>query len=298
VGAVEFSQHCLQTIIDNDGDVVAVFTIEKEKSAMHSDYADISGLAADRGVPVHAAGDMNRPENIEIIKSYAPDIIFVFGWSRLISQEILDIPPMGCIGVHPALLPKNRGRHPIVWALVEGLAESGLTFFYLEDTADSGDIIWQKAFPISLEDDARTVYEKIKTLGKQAIEEFLPQLQQKIAPRIIQDDASATYWRKRTQKDGEIQWDASAMTTYNLVRGLTHPYVGAHTYVDGQEIKVWKARLSQSPYAAQTSDSAPGTVLGVSEDGFEVATGNGSLMVCDYEPAGSVTIQPGSRLGK
>ena len=298
VGAVEFSRHCLQVILENRGNVVAVITMAKNMAVIHSDYADLSDLATAHGIPVYEVEDLNHADNVKLVESAAPDVIFVFGWSRLISREILDIPPMGCIGSHPALLPRNRGRHPIVWALVEGLEESGLTFFYLEDSADSGDILWQKAFPISLEDDARSVYEKIKSLASEAIEEFLPQLEGGSAHRIPQDDALATYWRKRTQKDGEIQWGAPAMTTYNLVRGLTHPYVGAHTYTEGQVIRVWKAKLLQSPSLPQAATPAPGTVLEVYHDSFKVTTGDGYLTVCDYEAAVPGVIRHGSRLGK
>ena len=298
VGAVEFSRHCLEAVLENHGDVVAVITIAKKQSGIHSDYADFSGLAAAHGIPVYEVEDINRTDNVELIESLCPDVIFVFGWSRLISREILDIPPLGCIGVHPALLPRNRGRHPIVWALVEGLEESGLTFFYLEDRADSGDILWQKAFPISLQDDAQSVYEKIKSLASGAIKEFLPQLEAGNTPRIPQDDSLATYWRKRTQKDGEIRWGAPAMTIYNLIRGLTRPYVGAHTYTEGQVIKVWKAKLPPSPPPLQAAALGSGIVLGVYQDSFDVTTGDGYLTVCDYEVAPPVAIRDGSRLGK
>ena len=297
VGAVDFSRHCLDTLLKNHGNVVAVVTISKGKAGRHADYADLSSVAADHGVPVHEVTDINQPENVELIRSWHPDVIFVFGWSQLISRKILDIPPLGCVGTHPTLLPKHRGRHPIVWALVEGLEESGLTFFYLEDTADSGDILWQKPFQISLGDDAGSLYEKIKLLASEAIAEFLPQLEKGNAPRIPQNDALATYWRKRTEKDGEIDWSSSTLVIYNLVRGLTHPYVGAHTNAAGQRIKVWRAVLPSGAKTIEVNGALPGTVLSTSGAGFDVRTGDSYITLSWSDLEGASRLVAGTRLG-
>lgn len=297
IGAVEFSRHCLEAILKCHGNVVAVVTVAKEKAGTHADYADLSGLAATHNVPLYRVRDINQPDNVELLRSLRPDVIFVFGWSQLVSRQILDIPVLGCIGTHPALLPKNRGRHPIVWALVEGLQESGLTFFYLEESADNGDILWQRAFPISLEDDANSLYEKIKSLAGEAIPEFLPQLARRSAPRVPQDDAKATYWRKRTQKDGEIDWSASSMTIYNLVRALTHPYVGAHTCAGGVKMKVWRANLPSGPPVVDQNDMVPGAVLSSSNEGFVVKTGDSHITVDWEDIEGDAQIQAGAILG-
>ena len=297
IGAIQFSQHCLSEILKNGGNVVAVLTLAKEHAGFHSDYADLSGIALQYKVPFYRIKNINDPKNIEIIRSLQPDVIFVFGWSQLVSRDILAIPPMGCLGSHPALLPRNRGRHPIVWALQEGLPESGLTFFYLDDGPDSGDILWQKRFSITLEDDAGALYEKIKVLASAAIREFLPQLQQGKAPRIPQDHSQATYWRKRTGKDGEIHWEATTMDTYNLIRALTRPYVGAHTFLKGGKVLIWRAKLPESPLRADAYNFDPGTVFEKSAVGFHVRSGDGHLIVEEYEPVEGGRIEVGAQFG-
>lgn len=297
VGAVDFSRHCLQQVLDCGGNVVAVFTLAKEDAGFHSDYADLSDVAIRHGVTVHKIKNINDPENVELIRSLQPDVIFVFGWSQLISKHILDIPPLGCIGTHPALLPRNRGRHPIVWALVEGLEESGLTFFYIDEGTDSGDILWQKPFPVTLEDDAGSLYEKIKALTSEAIREFLPQLEWGAAPRIPQDHSQATYWRKRTEKDGEIHWTAPTMTTYTLIRALARPYVGAHTYLRGEKMLIWRARLPEKPLPPEAMGPQPGNIFARTGTGFDVRTGDGYLTVLEYELAGEGLLEIGTQLG-
>lgn len=298
VGAVEFSCHCLRAVLNEGGDVVAVITISEDEAGIHSDYSNLSWAADKHDIPVYKVRDINLESNVTLIRSLRPDVIFVLGWSRLISQTILSIPAIGCIGSHPAMLPKNRGRHPIIWALVQGLKESGLTFFYMDDTADSGDILWQRAFPISLDDDARSIYDKIKSLADCGISEFLPQLEQNRAPRISQDDRQATYWRKRTKKDGEIDWSAKSMNVYNLVRGLTHPYVGAHSFLHGKEVKVWKAALPSIPLTAVSPISPPGTILSTTERGFSVKTGDSYLTIDWKDIEVDSDLQPGIPLGR
>jgi methionyl-tRNA formyltransferase len=299
LGAVEFSKHCLQVVLDNGANVVAVLTPSQERARFNSDYADLVPLAVAHRIPTYHISKVSDPETVDLIRSLEPDVIFVFGFSQLVSKEILDIPRLGCIGTHPALLPRNRGRHPLIWALVEGLSESGLTFFYLDEGAGSGDILWQKPFSITLEDDARSLYDKIKALATIGIREFLPQLETGTAPRIPQDHSQATYWRKRTEEDGEIRWNASTMQTYNLVRALGRPYVGAHTHLNGKKLLIWRCSRPTDSLPSREGAFPPGTIFdhtgGVE---FKVRTGDGYLKVVEYESEGIDIPHTGLRLGK
>lgn len=296
IGAVDFSAHCLREILKNRGNVVAIFTVADSRTSMHADFANLSEIAQPDNIPIHKVRNINHPRNVHRIRSYRPDIIFVFGWSQLISQTIINIPPRGCIGTHPALLPQNRGRHPIVWALVEGLKETGLTFFYIDEGTDSGDILWQQACAITLEDTAATLYKKIKELASGGIGEFLPLLEGNQAQRAPQDHSKATYWRKRTEKDGEIDWTSSSQTTYNLIRALTHPYVGAHTYHQNSVVKVWQAQLSNTPLPTQ-SQQVPGTVIHITSDGhLHVKTADHLLVILEYACTEDTLIKTGDKL--
>lgn len=296
IGAVEFSRHCLGEILEAGGEVVAALTLPSERARFNSDYADLSDIASAHGVPVYHVRNINDPETIDLIRSLRPDIIFVFGWSQLVSSAVLEIPPKGCVGTHPALLPKNRGRHPLIWALVEGLTESGLTFFYLDEGADSGDILWQRPFPITLEDDARSLYDKIKNLASIAIAEFLPQLTEANPQRRVQNHDEASYWRKRDKSDGELHWNLPTVTSYNLIRALAAPYVGAHTFVGTQQITIWRARLPERSIPQEASQFPPGTVFRHDAGEFDVRTGDGFLTITEYTGAESEHLE-GARLG-
>jgi methionyl-tRNA formyltransferase len=286
VGTVAASVTWLEETLASGGEVVGVVTLPPESAGRHGDRADLRPLAEQHGIPVLEVANVNAAEAIAGIRALGPDVIFVFGWSQLLGQELLALAP--AIGSHPALLPRDRGRHPITWALVDGLEESGLTFMWLDEGADSGDILWQRAFSIGPDDDAAAVYAEVVELGRAAIREFLPQLEQGTAPRRPQDDALATYRRKRTDADRWIDWTAPAARIHNLVRGLARPYVGALTRCDGQDVLVWRSQLVPE----STADALPGTVL-VDDATPVVAAGDGAVALLELEPR--VRVRAGAR---
>jgi methionyl-tRNA formyltransferase len=288
VGTIALSRAWLEETLAAGGDVVAVLTLGPERASVHTDYEDLGPVAKEYDVPLHRVTNVNDPEALDLIRSLGPDVIFVLGWSQLLGSELLAVAPT--IGSHPALLPRDRGRHPITWALVDGLTESGLTFLWLDEGADTGDILWQRTFSIGPDDDAARVYAKVEALGREAVREFLPQLEEGTAPRRPQDPALATYRRKRTDADRWIDWEWPSHRIHDLVRGLTRPYIGALTRCDGQDVLVWRSRISPEP----AESARPGTVLAVEPDVL-VATGDGALAILDFEPR--VALGPGSRFG-
>ena len=128
--------------------------------------------------------NINEEKVYKFIENIQPEIAFCFGWSQLIKDNIIKKIPQGIIGFHPAALPKNRGRHPIIWALVLGLQETASTFFMMDASADTGDIVSQKIVKISYEDDAATLYQKIMTIACEQVVELWEQLQNGTANKI------------------------------------------------------------------------------------------------------------------
>ena len=292
VGAVEFSRHCLSQVLQHWGDVIAVLNPAAQDARGNSDYCDLAEVARRHDVPLFRFRKIGDPESVALVRSLEPDVIFVFGLSQLVPPGVLAIPRLGCVGTHPALLPKHRGRHPLIWALVEGLSESGLTFFFLDEGADSGDILWQKSFPITPDDDAATLYSRIEALASEAIPVILTQLATGAAPRMPQDHGAATYWRKRTAADGVIDWSGSATRAFNLVRALTRPYPGATTVCEGRQLRVWRSRPRDA--VKEGAQVPPGCVIGPAGQGVLVQCGEGVLELLEWE--GVPTLQPGTQL--
>lgn len=241
IGAVEFSLRALERLLAINAEIVGVCTLQESK--FNADHIDLSDVSEAHGIPWLYAEDINSEEALGWIQDRSPDVIFCFGWSRLLKQDLLRLAPLGVVGFHPAALPANRGRHPLIWALVLGLEKTASTFFFMDAEADSGDILSWREIIIDDEDDARSLYNKVINFALDQIEEFVPQLAAGTFQSHKQDQRLANTWRKRGIADGKIDWRMSAHSIHNLVRGLAKPYVGAHFILDGQEIKVWKTAV-------------------------------------------------------
>lgn len=279
IGSVVFSQQALIRLIEMRANVVGVCTLEQ--STVNADHSDLSSVCKAHDIPCVYAPDVNAAESMSWIADKQPDIIFCFGWSKLIRKKLLSIAPMGVVGFHPAALPANRGRHPIIWALVLGLKETASTFFLMDEGADSGDILAQERVEIRDEDNATTLYEKITQCALGQISCFVPKLASNTCPRSPQDDNRANVWRKRGKEDGRIDWRMSAHSVRNLVRGLARPYVGASFLYEGQEYIVWNTEI-----IANVPDNAePGKVLEVSGAGPIIKCGEQGVRLLKMEPA-------------
>ncbi len=279
IGNVLFSRAMLETILGCvDVEVVGVTT--KSASSVNTDHSDISDLAKANNIPFKYVKDINAPHIIDWIKGFVPDVIFCFGWSSLIRKELLKAAPLGVIGYHPSKLPKNRGRHPIIWALALGLKATGSTFFKMDSGADSGDIISQKTVSILEEDNAGSLYEKLSTTAKAQILEFIPLIANYNIVWKKQNQNMSNLWRKRGEKDGEIDFRMNSDTIYNLVRALTHPYVGAHVIYNEKQIKIWKTRICKS--APLNFES--GKVLAVNiKNEICIKTADSSIWLVEHE---------------
>ncbi|BCB96332.1 formyl transferase [Dissulfurispira thermophila] len=247
IGCVKFSEASLKKLIDMKANICGVIT--KKESSFNADFVDISYLAKMHNIPYFYTENVNDIQTVNFIKELNPDVIYCFGWSQIIKNEILEIPKLGVIGFHPAPLPKNRGRHPIIWTLFLGLDETASTFFFMDEGADSGDIISQKIIAVDYEDDANSLYNKITETALVQIEEFTHQLMNGDCQRVPQNNMKANYWRKRNYTDGIIDFRMSSRAIYNLVRALTHPYIGADVRYRSKLYKVWKIREYKTNFA-------------------------------------------------
>ena len=278
IGCVKFSYDCLQTLIESKAKIVGVCTLEH--SSFNEDFCDLSLLAKKHNIPFKYTKDVNESSNLDWIKSLKPDMIFCFGWSKLLKKQILEIPSNGVLGYHPAELPLNRGRHPIIWALVLGLKKTASTFFFINESADEGDILDQKIVSIRCEDTATTLYKKLTTTAIKQINDFLPKLQNNNYKKIPQDDNLSNTWRKRTKKDGFIDWRMNSENIRNLIRGLSKPYCGASFFFEGKEYKVWEAESLEYKY----ENIEPGKVLEMSQKKITIKCATGALRILNIEP--------------
>lgn len=272
VGAVEEGRRCLEAMIASGERFVGIVTITDELAATTSGAVPFDDLAAASGTPLLKVRDLNSPAHVEQVRSLAPHLILVIGWTRLLGRDVLGIPPLGCVGFHASLLPRYRGRAPVNWAIINGEKETGNTMFFLDEGVDTGDVIAQRRIPVAHEDTCATLYRKVADSAIEMLDATLPLLKTGRAPRAPQDHSLATVMPRRRPEDGVIDWSRPASALYDWVRALTHPYPGSFSSVDGRRLFVWSAAVGPSGLGGH-----PGTVLGASDGALLVATGQGSL---------------------
>ncbi len=275
--SVVFAYHdvgyvCLQELLRTGDEIAAVFT-HTDDPAETVWFRSVRQLAGDHGVPVYTPDSVNTTEWIARVAAWQPDFIFSFYYRKILSKEILALARRGALNLHGSLLPKYRGRCPVNWVLIHGERETGVTLHYMEERPDRGDIVAQRAVPITDEDTALTVFGKLTDAAAGLMRDIYPQLRAGTAPRIPQNHAAATYFGGRRPDDGQIDWTQPARTVFNLVRAVTHPYPGAFTFCAGRKLYVWAATLAEP--GTQRKDPA-GTVLATTPY-LEVETANGPI---------------------
>lgn len=258
IGCVESSYFLLECLLQNDNRVAGIITMES--SGENADFRSLVPLAEKYGISYTYTKNINDAETLAFARKIEPELIYCFGWSRLIGKEMLAIPKDGIVGFHPAALPQNRGRHPLIWALALGLPKTASTFFMMDEGADTGDIISQQEIVIDCEDTADSLYHKVLEAAKHQVLAFTEKFAEGTVVRVPQKAEEGNTWRKRGRLDGQIDWRMSGTAICNLVRALYHPYVGAHFMHGADEIKVWKCEVEPS---ADVQNLEPGKVLQV-----------------------------------
>ena len=280
IGALVGGHKNLCALLDGGYDVARAYTWTDKKSGA-SCWQSFDDLLARYGIDLRKVDSVNAPEVVAEIRALAPDLIVVMSWSGMIGNELLAVPPLGVIGMHPTLLPEHRGRAPIPWALIHGLEKTGVTIFYYVEAADAGDILVQEEIPIAFEDTALTLGRKVDDACVRSLLKAVDGLERGTITPVPQDHSRASWWPRRKPEDGVIDWAKPTRDLYNWVRALTAPYPGAFTFRDGRKAFVWAARIADGPRSG-----APGEVIGVTDDALLVATGDGCLAVTRIQPDG------------
>ena len=305
MGTPEFAAASLEQLLTTRHEVVGVFTQpDKPKGRGYKLVPPpVKELALAHQIPVFQPQKMRDGQALEILQQLQPELIAVVAYGKLLPKEILELPKYGCINVHGSLLPKYRGAGPIQWSIIDGEKTTGVTTMYMGEGLDTGDMLYRKKIPITSEDTFETLHDKLMVLGGEAITEALPLLEAgKLVPEK-QDDTKTCYAALITKEMGKLDFTKTAAELDRLIRGLT-PWPSAYTHYHGKQLKIWKA----IPMATAHKE-APGTILTVNKDSFEVAASEGSLKVMELQLEGKkrmtthdfllgVKVQPGELLGE
>jgi methionyl-tRNA formyltransferase len=283
---------CLVAAADVGAEIVGIVTLPGPVDPNRSGQCSFDEIAAALGARLVETADVNAVQTVDAVRELEPELLFVVGWSQLLREPILELAPRGAFGMHPTLLPRHRGRAPIPWAILSGLATTGVTLFEIPDArADSGAIVGQIEVPIAPDETATTLFERLALAHVELIRDLVPAILVGTAPRLPQDERRASAWPKRTPADGIIDWETRASYLHDWVRAQTRPYPGAFTYLGAEKLVVWSARPVETAVAG-----APGAVVEQRPEGPVVACGGGgALLLAEVEP--SVALGVGAMLG-
>jgi methionyl-tRNA formyltransferase len=283
---------CLEAAAEAGADIVGVVTLPGPIDPNRSGQCAFDDVAARHSAALIETRDVNALETLNAIRKLDPELIFVVGWSQLVHDPFVGLAREGVFGMHPTLLPRHRGRAPIPWAILTGLARTGVTLFEIVDsTADSGAIVGQVALDMEPDETATSLFARLAEAHVELIRELVPQLLSRNAPRIPQDSSRASSWPRRVPADGIIDWETRAPYLYDWVRAQTRPYPGAFTYLGDEKVIVWGARAVEL-----TADAPAGTIVDVRADGPVVACGEGALLLEEIQTDAEGLVV-GTRLG-
>ena len=282
---------CLEAAAEAGAEIVGVVTLPGPIDPNRSGQCSFDDVAARLDSALVETRDVNSLETLNVIRKLEPELIFVVGWSQLVHDPFIALASEGVFGMHPTLLPRHRGRAPIPWTILAGLARTGVTLFEIvEASADSGSIVGQATLDVAHDETATTLFARIADAHVALTREFVPQLMARSAPRTQQDPSRASSWPRRAPADGIIDWETRAPYLYDWVRAQTRPYPGAFSFLGDEKVIVWAAR------PVELAEGAPaGTIVEVTAEGPVVACGEGGLVLEEIQTSGELEV--GARLG-
>ncbi len=310
LGTPEFAVPSLEAVLAA-AEVVAVVTrpAKPRGRGLRAEEPPVARVATQYALEVLQPASMRAPGLLARLRERTPDLVVAVAFGRLIPPEVLAIPRLGGINLHPSLLPRYRGAAPIPRAIAAGDTQTGVTVLYLSEELDAGDIILQRPAAILPDDTTETLGSRLARDGADLLVEAIGLLEAGQAPRRPQDPSQVTLAPKLTREEGLIRWSEPAQRIVNLIRAFV-PWPVAYTYRDGEPLKIWRASALTTPPAPDGGEQtaapnrrvevpappapgapapAPGTVLRASSaEGVPlvVAAGQGAVLIHEIQPAG------------
>lgn len=282
-GTPEFAAVALAALLDAEQhDLIAIYTQPDRPAGRGRQLrkSAVKLLAESRNLPVSQPTSFRDPETLASFRALDPDLLVVVAYGQILPQQALEIPRIGCINVHASLLPRWRGAAPIQRAIEAGDQETGVTIMQVVEALDSGPMYRIASCPITTDDTAQTLQEKLAISGARALIQTLNDIAADRAKLQKQDEFLVTYAEKISKAEASIDWDAPAEVIHRKIRAF-NPVPVAHANLFGKEIRIWAAELTNDHTTA-----APGTILNLTRDGLDIATGKGVLRITSLQLPG------------
>ncbi len=277
MGSPEFAVPTLLALHENFH-VVGVMTQHDRPRGrgLHTQPTALKEAALRMGLPVAEPERVSAPESIAILQEWAPEIIAVAAYGKILPSSVLELPRLGCVNLHASLLPRHRGAAPIPAAILSADAVTGVCTILMDKGMDTGDILLTQEVAISPDDTAGSLHDKLMKLGGELVVKTLRMIHEGTIKPSPQDHSKATYTKPISKDDGRIDWTRYAEYLDRLVRAM-NPWPGAFASLSGETIRVWRA----SPQPG--SEARPGTIVSLVREGMIVGTGSGLLLLQEVQ---------------
>jgi methionyl-tRNA formyltransferase len=299
MGQQAFGKDVLAKLLDTGIDEVVAVYCEPDREGRPVD--PIKEFAQEKGLPVHQPANFDDREVLETLRSFDADLMIMAFVNVFVPQAAREAPKMGSICFHPSLLPLHRGPSAVNWPIIMGATKSGYSWFYPSDGLDEGDSLLQWECDIGPDDTVIDLYfKKIYPHAVQSVVTVCDLFRSGNPPRIVPDEARATYERRCTKTHARIDWHKPVKQVYDLIRG-TNPAPGAWTTLDGAEVGIFDG-------TRVAGDGVSGRVMALSDDGVTVQCVGGRILIKRVRPKGGdkqpaaewarqANLQPGQVLG-
>lgn len=294
MGTPDFARASLAALIEAGHDIAGVFTQpDKPKNrGMKLSVSPVKALAEEKGIPVYQPVKLRDGTALEIMKSLAPELVVVVAYGRILPDELLAVPPLGCINIHGSLLPKFRGAAPIQRAVLSGDALTGVTSMYLASEMDAGDIIYTSETEIGEFETSGELFDRLSSLGAQLLCRTVTDIGNGTAPRTAQNHAEATYAPPLSKDESPIDWSRSPREIIKHICGM-NPWPAASAELGSVSFKIFAAEYTDN----QSSAPCGAVVSADPKRGIEVACGGGStLLITQLQAPGGKRMAAGDYL--
>lgn len=273
MGTPEVAAFSLERLFEAPEPVVGVVTQPDRPAGRgrKTILSPVRRVAEIHGVPALAPEKIRDPSFFDVLSKWAPDLIVVVAFGRILPRQILELAPHGCLNVHYSLLPKYRGAAPVPWAIIGGEEKSGVTTMRLVEKLDAGPIFLQREISVAPNDTTASLQAKLAPVGAELLVETIAGLKAGNLTPQAQDESKVTYAPVLKKEDGLIDWNLPAVSIERRVRGF-NPWPSAYTYLAGNLLKIHRARVIE-----MAEKASPGEVLKADKEGLWIATGAGAL---------------------
>ena len=276
-GTPELSAGILRLMLKEGANVAAVVTQpdRPQKRSAAPVYSPVKEAALEAGIPVLQPEKVSDPEFLDELQEIGADIHVVAAYAQKLPNRLLEMAPLGCINMHPSLLPKYRGASPMAAAILNGDDVAGVSIMKMAEKMDAGDIYLQREIPLSKTETTESLEEKVIPLGAQMLLEVMDGLEKGTAAAAAQDHTQASYIKQFVKTDGLIDFTQDAAVIERKTRGL-YPWPGTFTYLEGKVFKIIKAEEGTLITPGEDS-SQPGEIIYAEGDTLAVKCGAGLL---------------------